>query len=351
MSKKKSILVVGAGLAGICVSLQLQENDCAVTIVDNGVNFSSRVAVGMINPLVFRRMTKSWRVDEFLPYLKTFYLSLEKESKSHFFFPIPIRRLFSSEQERDFWLKKEQREDFKPYMNKVSSDDYTYSGGKNPFGSGRVNDTFFLDVHLFYRKMMEKIEKEGNVLREEFDFNELNENIYKGKRYDDIIFCQGYLNKDNPFFNYLPVDPTKGQVLTIKTDKLPENISLNRKCFILPKGNQTFKVGSTYEWHNTTTNITEESKQHILTNLSFILEDKVDVIDQIAGVRPTVKDRRPVIGTHTKFKNYHIFNGLGAKGYMLAPLLSREFIDYLLNNVPLSKEVDINRFNKSDFIK
>lgn len=348
MSKKKSILVVGAGLSGICISLQLQNNDCAVTLVDNQVNFSSRVAVGMINPLVFRRMTKSWRVDDFLPFLKSFYTTIEQETKSNFFFPIPIRRLFSSEQERDFWLKKEKREDFQLYMNSVTTEDYAYDKGKNPFGSGRVNETFFLDVELFYQKTIEKIEEKGNVIREEFNFNELNGDSYKNEKYDEIIFCQGYLNKDNPFFNYLPIDPTKGQVLTIKSTVLPEDVSLNRKCFILPKGEQTFKVGSTYEWHNTTTNITEESKLNILTNLSFIIDEEVEVIEQIAGVRPTVKDRRPVIGTHPKHTNYHIFNGLGAKGYMLAPLLSKEFTDYLLHNTPLSIEVDIRRFNKSE---
>lgn len=326
MSKKKSILVVGAGLSGICVSLQLQKNNCAVTLVDNGVNFSSRVAVGMINPLVFRRMTKSWRVDDFLPYLKTFYSTIEKQTDSHFFFPVPIRRLFSSEQERDFWLKKEKREDFQPYMNKVSSEDYAYDQGKNPFGSGRVNETFFLDTELFYKKTITYIEQKGIILREEFDFNSLKDNNYNGVKYDEIIFCQGYLNKDNSYFNYLPIDPTKGQVITIKSKSLPEDVSLNRKCFILPKGEQKFKVGSTYEWHNTTTHITEESKLHILENLSYIIDEKVEVIEQIAGVRPTVKDRRPVIGTHPEYKNYHIFNGLGAKGYMLAPLLSKDLL-------------------------
>ena len=81
MKNKKSMLIVGAGLSGICVSLQLLKRGCSVTLVDNQKNVSSRVAVGMINPLVFRRMTKSWRVDEFLPYLKTFYRELEKETK------------------------------------------------------------------------------------------------------------------------------------------------------------------------------------------------------------------------------------------------------------------------------
>ena len=339
---------MGAGLSGACVALQLQNRGCDVTVLDNRINVSSRVAVGMINPLVFRRMTKSWRVDEFLPYLKSFYKKIEQESQSSFFHPVPIRRLFSSAQERDFWLKKEQREDFAHYMCKVNESDYAYSFGKNPFGSGRVKESFFVDVEVFYESVLSLIKKSGTVLCEEFDFRHLENTTYNGLHYDEIVFCQGYLNKDNPFFNEIPIDPTKGQVLTVQSEQLPEDVSLNRKCFILPKGNRLFKIGSTYEWHNTTTNITEESKLEILNNLAFIIDEQVSVKAQIAGVRPTVKDRRPTLGTHQKHRNYHIFNGLGAKGYMIAPLLSNEFADYLLDNKNLDKEVNISRFQSRE---
>jgi len=340
------MLVVGAGLSGVCVSLQLLKRGCDVTLIDNQINHSSRVAVGMINPLVFRRMTKSWRVDEFMPYLKSFYKNLEKETNSSFFHAVPIRRLFSSEQEREFWLKKEKRDDFSDYMTLVDQSDYDYSAAKNPFGSGRVKESYFVDVDVLYKSASNYIKEKGSIVNEEFDFAKLHNSSYKGVSYDGVIFCQGYLNKDNPFFKDLPIDPTKGQVLTISSEEIPEDVSLNRKCFILPRGNKQFKVGSTYEWHNTTTNITEDAKNIILENLSYITEEKVKVVEQIAGIRPTVKDRRPTLGTHAEHPYYHVFNGLGAKGYMIAPLLSEEFVDYLLKGKELDKEVDIGRFVK-----
>ena len=43
-------------------------------------------------------------------------------------------------------------------------------------------------------------------------------------------------------------------------------------------------------------------------------------------------------------KNYHIFNGLGTKGYLLAPKLAEEFVDYLLNGTALLEEMNIKRF-------
>ena len=159
-----------------------------------------------------------------------------------------------------------------------------------------------------------------------------------------MIFCQGYLNPNNIFFNDLPLDQTKGQTLTIKSNDLPNDISLNRKCFMLPKGEGVFKIGSTYEWNDPSTNITIESRQELLKNLSFIIDEEVEVLNQEAGVRPTTRDRRPLVGTHRIFKNYHIFNGLGAKGYMLAPLICEEFCDYLLNDKELDPEIDIKRY-------
>ncbi len=345
---KKKILIIGAGLSGISVATHLIKKGAEPTLIDNGINFSSRVAAGMINPLVFRRMTKSWRVDEFIPFLKDFYGELEVITDSKFFFEVPIRRLFSSEQERAFWLEKETLSGFKPYMQKVTAADMQYSRAKNPFGSGRLKETYYVEVNSFLINMKRWIKGQGRVICEQFDYDSLIENTYKGEFYDEVIFCIGYLNKDCPFFGELPLDQTKGQTLTIKSMTLPEDLSLNRKCFMLPKGNHTFKIGSTYEWSDPTTHITEEAKKELLKKLSYVVDETVGVIDQEAGIRATTRDRRPLIGTHRTHRNYHIFNGLGAKGYMLAPLIAKEFVDYLLNDSALNPEVNINRYYRKN---
>lgn len=70
------------------------------------------------------------------------------------------------------------------------------------------------------------------------------------------------------------------------------------------------------------------------------------VVDHKVGMRPTVSDRRPVLGMHPEHKGLFIFNGLGTKGYMLAPLLSFEMAEYMANGKPLHKEVEYTRFIK-----
>lgn len=344
MENSKSILVVGGGLSGVCVAYQLIRSGVHVTLIDSGENHSSVVAAGMINPLVFRRMNKSWRVDEFMPYLTTFYATLERETGTSFFHPVVIRRLFSSDQERTLWCERETTPAYENYMTPLTEEDLAYSETINPFGSGRVKNAFHISPIPFLRAMKNLIAARGALISEAFDYTQLSDTHYKEIAFDDIVFCEGYLGKKNPWFGELPLNQTKGELLTIRAESLPEHESVNRKCFVLPLGEHQFKVGSTYVWNTATTNITLEGRSEILGNLTYLTKEEVEILDQKAGIRPTTKDRRPLIGTHSSKKNYHFFNGLGAKGYMLAPLLSDEFCKYLLNGASIDPEVDLNRF-------
>ncbi len=343
MVQANKILVVGAGLSGVCVSLQLIRRGADVTVIGRAENESSVIAAGMINPLVFRRMTKSWRVDEFLPYLVDFYRQLEQETNRSFLHPITIRRLFSHAQERDLWLEKQDHPDFENYMLPLTDTDNGYSTCINQFGSGRVKNSYSVDANTFLDAAKVVIGDKGKLVTEDFDYALLNDTHYKGEAYDLIIFCEGYHSLHNPWFGYLPINPTKGETLTIVSESLPEDESLNRKCFVLPLGNRTFKIGSTYVWETPQSEITPEGKTEILENLAHLIEEQVEVIAHEAGVRPTTRDRRPFIGRHPDHPSYCIFNGLGAKGYMLAPLLSEEFVDSLLTGTPLDLEVSIAR--------
>lgn len=345
--KDRKFIIVGGGLAGVSLAIQLIRVDAKVTLIDKEENFSSMVAAGIINPIVFRRMTKSWRVDEFLPYLKSFYRDLEQETESRFFHQLPMRRLFSSIQEREFWIEKQEKDDFATYLHLVNASDMNYSVSKNDFGSGRVKDAHYVDVKSFIFHAKKWIQERGEIINDAFDHSKLSANTYKTIQFDEIVFCEGFENNTNPWFGELPLDQTKGQTLTIQSTGLPTDVSLNRKCFVLPLENSLFKIGSTYEWHNPTTNITQDARTEILNHLSFITDEKVEVVSQEAGVRPTTRDRRPLIGTHPKYANHHIFNGLGAKGYMICPKLSEEFVRFLAGESTLDKEVNILRyFNK-----
>jgi glycine/D-amino acid oxidase-like deaminating enzyme len=345
--EQQNILIVGGGVAGITVAMELTIRGHSITLLDNSKNHCSVIAAGLINPIVFRRMAKSWRVDEFLPFALDFYRALEKKVGCSLIEPIQIRRMFSSIQERNYWMEKQTEQSYSAYLNEITEEDWNYSLARNDFGSGRLKQAYAVSTANFIQESLKQIQKEHKLVNETFDFSALDpvNAVYKGMQYDHIIFCEGVGIKRNPYFSALKVTSTQGEILTIHSDSLPENESLNRKCFVLPLGNQMFRVGSTYKWDIENPDPTQEGLNEISEMLSYLMTptQNFEIREHIGGVRPTSVDRRPFLGKHSNFPKLAVFNGLGTKGYLLAPLLAKELIDYLLQDKPLSKEVSINR--------
>lgn len=342
----KKALIIGAGLAGTCMAHRLLSRGIEVKIVDQGSNYSSAVAAGMVNPMVFRRMNKSWRLDEFLPEAQAFYQDIERELQTQFYHPIVIRRFFSSDEERESWQSRSKDEAYEPYLAKLTDSDLTHTAALNTYGSGRVKNAFWVDAAKWVAQHMAYFNQRGVLEQQEFSAELWEPKLrkYDGETYHFVIFCMGYRQKEEQTFSYLPLQQTKGQTLLIESDQLSETESLNRKCFVLPYGEGRFRVGATYEFNNTTLHVTEAGKELLLQNLASLGAYEPVVVEQAAGVRPTVLDRRPLLGEHPKYKHIFVFNGLGTKGYMMAPTLARELTAHILENAPLDSETNISRF-------
>ena len=338
-------IIVGGGIAGISIAFELLKRKKEVIVIDKKTNTASEVAGGIINPIVFRRTTKSWRIDEMLPKAINFYKQLEVLFHQQFISPIIIRRFFSSEQESETWAKKQTKEGFTDYLAELTEEDYLFSEVKNEFGSGRVKNAYWINTKMFIEATRAFLKKENIYKNEPFEYNEINldKKTYKNIPFNRIFFCEGHQVKNNPFFNKLPISWTKGQLLTIKSQKLYNKTLLNRKCFVLPKEKNVFLLGATYEWNATNYKTTNDAQSELLQKFNYISDEKPEIICQEAGIRPTTPDRRPFIGCHSIHKNLFIFNGLGAKGYLIAPLLSKELIESILENKNLNSETSIQR--------
>jgi glycine/D-amino acid oxidase-like deaminating enzyme len=143
----------------------------------------------------------------------------------------------------------------------------------------------------------------------------------------------------------LPLDGTKGELLIIKASNLKIDVIINTSVFIMPLGNDLFKVGATYNWQDKDSNPTEAGKNELSERIKEILNCDFEIISHFAGVRPTVRDRKPLIGTHHEYHNIHILNGLGTRGVMLAPSMAKILFDHIENNKIIEKEINIMRYN------
>ncbi len=231
-------------------------------------------------------------------------------------------------------------------LEQLTEEDLNFPLDQNTFGTGRVIQASYIDADLLIQANRTHFQSTGILSEETFNFNELDaENaIYKGTRYDYILFAEGKDSTYNPFFGYLRLQQTKGEVLTIQSESIYDAESLNRKCFLLPVGNHQFKVGSTYVWDTDNTIPTEEGLQTITENLKSITNEPYTVLEHYAGVRPTIPDRRPLLGKHPKYPKLVIANGLGAKGYMIGPLLMHELVQHILHGKEIPGDSHISRF-------
>ncbi|QIA08025.1 NAD(P)/FAD-dependent oxidoreductase [Draconibacterium halophilum] len=344
--KQKEVLIVGQGLAGTVLAFELHFAGVDVCIVNNPQkSAASRVAAGMVNPLVFKRMTKSWMVDELLPVMKKRYRELQELLGERFYFDLPMIKPLS-EQETELWQERKADKRFAPFIEIVDEscpidylqESHTYGIVK---GSGYLNTGRFLDRarHFFQQNKM-LIEADFPV-----DGKGFEDRIFQDVEFDKIVFCEGHHLKTHPLFDFIRLQPAKGEVLQIYAPDLSENYIINRRVFVLPIGNHRFKVGSTYEWEDLTDTPTEKGKTSIVERLKDLIHVNYTIEEHWAGVRPTVADRRPVLGKHPQLEHTYVFNGLGTKGVMLVPYFASEMKQLILdNNYRVSDEVNLKRF-------
>ena len=162
VEEKKKFLIVGGGLAGITLSHLLLQRNQQVTLIDDGLNASTKIAAGMVNPIVFRRTTLSWRATEFLTYSWDFYKSLEKQLNTSFAEPLLIKRIFPSVNEKEEWQKKQLLPAYQNHLVNIES-----VNKEQNFGI--VRSGYFVHAEKFYIENQRHFEKRGILIKETFD--------------------------------------------------------------------------------------------------------------------------------------------------------------------------------------
>lgn len=339
-------IIVGSGLAGIAFSEIALQNNKTILVVNNQSHNSTRIAGGLYNPVILKRFSEVWQASEQLELLYNFYANLEKKLQVKLDYKLPLLRKFYSVEEQNNWFTASD----KPNLSKFLSTNLItkkWNSIPSPFNFGEVLYSGYVDTNLLVDSYKQFLINQNSYLEDTFDYSGLvieKEFIsYQDIKAKHIIFAEGFGMLLNPFFNKLPLDGTKGELLLIKAPNLNLEVIMKSSIFVLPIGNDIYKVGATYNWEDKTNIPTEAAKKELIDNLKELITCDFEVIEHYAGVRPTVKDRRPLVGTHPVHKNLHVLNGLGTRGVMLAPAMAKNLYNHIENHIPLDKNIDILR--------
>ena len=340
-------LIVGQGIAGTCLAHQLIKTNLKVLVIDNAhINAASKVAAGLYNPIVFKRLTNSWLAEMLINYLGTFYNEIEILLNTHFHTKKNIVKLFTNNEEIKLWQKKCKNNVF---LDDDISTNYTFKNSlQNNLGVSKVMQSGAVDVNKLVTLYREYLKRNDLLIEEKFDYTQLisleNSVEYKNIEAANIVFCEGANAIENPYFPINSFKLTHGEILEIEANNLPEKDVINKGVFILPIHQKNYKVGATYEWDNISGMPTEKGLQELTSKLNSVINVEYKIVNHKAGIRPTVVDRRPLLGAHTTHKNIFFFNGMGTKGVMLAPYFSERMMGFLHNKEILDPEIDIKRY-------
>jgi len=341
-------IVVGLGLAGVSFCEQLRENNKTFLVFNDDSQKSSIVASGLYNPVVLKRFTGIWKGDEQLKLALEYYRNIEKLLDLKLDEKISVYRKFASVEEQNNWFEASD----KPKLRKYLSASIIKNTNKNviaPFGFGKVLHTGRLKVKTLLNAYKAYLKNKHLIYLESFIYKDLKHNnkdvLYKNIKGKHIVFAEGFGVVKNPFFTNLNLSPTKGELLTIYAPKLNIDYILKGSVFLIPIGNNLYVVGATYELNDLTHDITEKAKLKLLEGLKSMISCPFKIVNHVVGIRPTVRDRRPLVGRHKNYQNIYVLNGLGTRGVLIGPYVAKQLYKFVENGIPLEKEIDISRFN------
>lgn len=353
--KDVDYLIVGAGLAGIAFAEICLTHGKTILVFDNNSQNSTKVAGGLYNPVVLKRFSEVWQAQEQLDSALPFYKNVEHKLKQQLLHEIPLLRKLNSIEEQNNWFTASDKPSLTNYLNSCL-DNYCNKVIHAPYKYGKVNQTGYLDTEAYKVHYLAYLKDLAVLQEEQFEYNKIEWKethvVYNNYLVKHIVFAEGFGMHQNPYFNNLPLDGTKGELLLIHAPELKLDKIINASIFILPIGNDRYKIGATYDWQDKNPTPTQEGLKELTTQLKELISCSFTVEQHFAGIRPTVKDRRPLLGKHVEKEHIFILNGLGTRGVMFAPYLAKKLYAFIEQGIALDKEVDILRiYRKMGLLK
>ena len=342
----KHAIIVGFGLAGFHYALELQKHKKDFIIISNEEEGSSRSAAGVFNPTVLKKYTMSWKGKAFFDQAIITYSLFEKTYNTSIFNKVPIKYYFNRLSDHNNWTVASQKKGLNHFLSQSIINEVD-GGLKGDFGYGKLKNVGKLDINKLLDMYKNKLASDCFSQRT-FNYKELkflnNKIEYKGIKAKYIIFCEGFKLRYNPWFSYLPLIGSKGEFLYIRTKAISQKEIVKRGLFIVPMGKDLFWIGANFDRKYKTLRPTKLGKEWILSKLKDIIDCSFEVINHKAAIRPTVLDRRPLLGAHPIEKNIYVFNGMGTRGVLMGPLLAKWMYNFVVGGKKLYPEIAIDRF-------
>ncbi|MFT3738968.1 MAG: FAD-dependent oxidoreductase [Breznakibacter sp.] len=334
-------LIVGQGIAGSMVAWELLKKKEDFLIISSQTQASSsEIAGGIINPVNLRKYKLVQLGDKYMAACNQTYREIEKSLGDKIFHLIDIVKYID-----DGLVTMEVNERLRDYVGHTSMDETI---GVKRSDILTLNKTGYLDARLFLTLFRTYLIRCRKLIQTDFEHGQLTiaDSIWHNKiRFQRVIFCEGAHAYANPWLKSLPFAHNKGELIEIEAPLLKLDKIIRDEVFILPLGQNRFRIGATYNHRTINRDPSDEGRNYLTEKLKKIIDVPYKVIGHDAGIRPSTKDRMPMLGALPEYPNIVVFNGLGSRGFLMAPYWANHLVMWLTGETAqLNPVVDVNRF-------
>ena len=352
--KQVDYIIVGFGIAGLCFAETLLQHGKTFIVVEDGKEGATTVSGGVLNPTVLKRFTAAWNAAQFFEKALPFYGTLGQGLGKQIIRPISIHRIFNAVEEQNNWIVASDKNELSQFLSTEIVKNKNLSINA-PLGLGVVTGGAIINPPQLIEHYRIFLKEKKLLVSETFNYQSLSSSnggvTYSNISAKQIVFAQGTAVRDNPYFQ-LSVSPmgskvfvgNKGEYIIFRAPKLQLKEVLKGPVMIIPLGDHCYKVGASFGRDEFSTGTTQEAREEIVSKLKKMISCDFDVLDQVSGIRPTVKDRKPLLGNFPENKNVYFLNGLGTRGLSMAPLLAEWLFQYVENHKKLPESVNVKRF-------
>ncbi len=333
--------IIGAGICGCSVAHFLSGNN--ILLIDkNGICEGASASAGaFLSPIVGKTNKIKLLVDEALPFSVDFYKSLKLES----FIQNGLLKL--PRDENDI-LKFDEYEKF------------------IKFNYSKKDDGFFFEIGAIVspKEVCLRLSQNVNFLKKEvknikyIDDYWLIDNEIKAK---NLILTIGF--EEILDLEYIKLRPVFGQKIDIKTTtKIPYNIHKNLSISTT-KNNNLVSIGATHERFKTDGKVNKEVSLKLIKEAKEMFNfSNEEIISEFCGVRAGSIDFMPIVGEvinasetlnkypyikngvrikdFINYKNLYILNGVGGRGFVLAPFLGKILSEFLIDKKEIHNDLN-----------
>ena len=326
-------VIVGQGIAGSLVAMQGLELGLNILVIDEDKNDNaSSVAAGLVEAVSGKRWTLSYRANEWMPFAKDVYQTLERRLNLSFINDLESYRVVLDDKQEQCIQKRLRDPILKDYIGDFIT--------KLPFdllcqkGAYKIRESFSIKAPLLLNAIKIALQNRQVLRNETLDLNQidlsqdqvllrLKEERVHAK---SLIFCQGHQLENNPFFQDLDFRPSRGDVLTFSSAKLKPHCHIVQKEWLVPIDEDRYRFGATYDWPPyDERELKIKNKDRLVSSIEGWGIKDINLLDHQYAFRCNLSIPHPLLQSHKAHPQLFVLGALGSKGFMSAPYMSDHF--------------------------